>query len=189
MNLKGSDEFPIIDAYTTIIDDRLCLMCNHCDFYTDLSEEKMQQHYETDHGDLYEKTFPQKKLNKNGTAWIIPKLETITWRKLENSPEEYVLKFNDSYCVEEVPITDEEKQQVKQQVQTVQKVPIKKIAGSQPKHFAKSMKKKKRVYSYNVGKAKVEDAKRKIMEANNIPVDDIIVKPNKLGNYAIFYLK
>lgn len=184
MRIKGPSEFPIIDAYTEIIDNTLCLLCNHCDFQTSLSEEKMQDHYETDHKDLCENTFPKKKLNKNGNAWIVPKLETITWRKLENDPdpEEYVLKFNDSYCTEEVPLTEEEKKQI----QNAQKVPA---ISHQSKTIAKPSKRKKHVYSYNVGIAKVEDAKKKIMEANNIPVENIIVKQNKKGNYAIFYLK
>ena len=182
MRINGTPEFPIIDAYTEIIDDTLCLICNHCDFQTSLSEEKMQEHYETVHRDLCENTFPKKKLNKNGSAWIVPKLETITWRKLENSPEEYVLKFNDSYCTEEIPLIEEEKKQM----QNAQKIPI---SISKTKSFAKTVKRKKQVYSYNVGLAKVEDAKKKIMEANDIPVENIIVKQNKKGNYAIFYVK
>ena len=46
---------------------------------------------------------------------------------------------------------------------------------------------KYKIYSLNVSRGKVGDAKKLIMEKYGVAEDEIVVKDNRFGNFAIFY--
>lgn len=193
--MKGLKDFPIIDAYTILSNNELVLECNHCDFTTP-SDTEMENHYNRDHTDLRDATWPKKQLEPlHGKTWLIPIESTVEHAIHQINDYEYYIKFYGDCSREEQPLSPEELKHVTLDTSilryiykehTEKSLPIPKKTSIKPKSKSK---KKKHVYSLNVGKAKLQSAKEKIIREYNVEEQDIITKENKNGNYAMFYMK
>jgi hypothetical protein len=192
----GIPEFPIIDAFSSYVDNVVVVECNYCDNYA-VDDTEAEKHFCESHRDIYDDTYPKKHLDdKTGKLWFIPRMETVQHDIRELTDGTSVVKFNGLCSYDTQPLNDIE-------LKAVQKQPdgtyIYKEELLLPKEFPKLPKspravkdpksdKIKHVYSYNVGAAKVVEVKKKLVE-QGVQEKDIYTKENKKGNYYVYYFK
>lgn len=191
MKKNGTKDFSIIDAFTSVKNSMQYVECNYCGHLSKDNEDALN-HFDSVHSDIRDKNFPQKKLDeKTGKCWLVPKEETIEHSIFAINAVDYYIHFYGFCMYDSVALTPEEKKLL----YLDQKTSLWKFDrhSSSLQNLAKPIytkkRKKKYVYSYNVGQAKIEDLKKKLKEAHKIGDDDIIIKPNKKGNFAVFYYR
>lgn len=189
---QGTKEFPIIDAFTIDKDNVQYIACNYCSHLSKDNEEAID-HFDDVHTDIKDKYFPQKKLDeKTGRYWLVPKYDTIEHVIFDVSVVDYYIHFYGFCIYDRELLTSDEQKYARHDSQTLLWNYGKKTV-VQPQNIAKAVRIKKRkrkyVYSYNVGKAKSDEVKKALKEKYQIEEEDIIMKQNKKGNFAIFYYR
>jgi hypothetical protein len=192
----GPQEFPYIDAFSTIIDNSFAIECNYCP-YCSPNETEAERHFIESHRVIFDENYPKKHLDeKTGKYWFIPNLESIEHGKYMLDDINFYMKFNSFCSYDKQPLSDIELQAVEKQPdgtyvykeelllpKEFPKLPKQPKPTKDPKHD-----KIKHIYSYNVGAAKVTEVKQKLVE-QGVKESDIYTKENKKGNYFVYYYK
>jgi hypothetical protein len=188
MKKQGTKDFPIIDAFTIIKGNTQFIECNYCG-HLSKNNESAVDHFDSMHPNIRDTNFPKKKVDEvTGNFWLVPKEDTIEHKIFDVSAIDYYIHFYGFCMYDRIPLTATDQKQVQhnsKQVDIHKDISLKNF--SKPIYTKK--RKKKHIYSYNVGKAKIEEIKKKLKEQYKISDDDIIMKVNKKGNFAVFYYR